>query len=268
MVSMAGGMARRGALPLVHSFACFLAARPNEQIYNQCSEASKVIYIASLAGLLPGGPGHSHQSVRDISALGAVPGLVLAEPSAEAEVAPLLDALVDGPGSGYLRLVSVKWPLPFAYPADHRVEMGKGWTARDGADGVVFAYGPWMVSNAYHAAEEIETETGARLAVVVLPWLNRVDAAWLRDTIGTRRVVITLDNHYVYGGQGEMLAAAIARLTLEPAPALLSLGVTSLPECGTNDEVLRHHSLDIPNLVARFRAALDAVAQGAATRLG
>jgi hypothetical protein len=72
----------------------------------------------------------------------------------------------------------------------------------------------------------------------------------------------------VYGGQGEMLAAAIARLTLEPAPALLSLGVTSLPECGTNDEVLRHHSLDIPNLVARFRAALDAVAQGAATRLG
>ena len=42
MVSMAGGMARRGALPVVHSFACFLSARPNEQIYNQCSEGSKV----------------------------------------------------------------------------------------------------------------------------------------------------------------------------------------------------------------------------------
>ena len=84
MVSMAGGMARRGALPIVHSFACFLAARPNEQIYNQGSESSKVIYVASLAGLLPGGPGHSHQSVRDISALAAVPGLVMAEPSAEA----------------------------------------------------------------------------------------------------------------------------------------------------------------------------------------
>ena len=39
MVSMACGMARRGALPVVHSFACFLSARPNEQIYNQCSEA-------------------------------------------------------------------------------------------------------------------------------------------------------------------------------------------------------------------------------------
>src|SRR5205085_9178743 len=74
MVSMAAGMARRGVLPAVHSFACFLAARPNEQIYNQASERSKVIYVGSLAGLLPGGPGHSHQSVRDISALGGVPG--------------------------------------------------------------------------------------------------------------------------------------------------------------------------------------------------
>src|SRR5687767_4684383 len=99
MVSMAGGMARRGALPVVHSFACFLAARPNEQIYNQCSEHSKVVYVGSLAGLLPGGPGHSHQSVRDISALAAVPHLLMAEPTLEAEVAPLFASLLDTPES-------------------------------------------------------------------------------------------------------------------------------------------------------------------------
>jgi transketolase len=259
MVSMAGGMARRGALPIVHSFACFLAARPNEQIYNQGSESSKVIYVASLAGLLPGGPGHSHQSVRDISALAAVPGLVMAEPSAEAEVQPLLDALVAGQGSGYLRLVSVKWPLPYAYPAGHRAEVGTGWTAREGADGVIFAYGPWPVSNACQAADEVETSTGARLAVVVLPWLNRVDEAWLRGAIGPRRTVITIDNHYVQGGQGEMIAAAIARLALQPAPAVTRLGVTSLPECGTNDEVLQHHGLDVASLAQAFRAALEPV---------
>ena len=78
MVSMACGMARRGVVPVVHSFACFLSARPNEQIYNQCSEGSKVIYVGSLAGLLPGGPGHSHQCVRDIGALGSVPALLMA----------------------------------------------------------------------------------------------------------------------------------------------------------------------------------------------
>ena len=257
MASMAGGMARRGALPVAHSFACFLSTRPNEQIYNQCSEGSKVIYVGSLAGLLPGGPGHSHQSVRDISALSAVPNLVLVEPSAEPEVHALLDYLVNQMSeSAYLRLVSVKWPLPFVSPSDIRVQTGRGWAVRAGTDAVVFGYGPWLLSNAWHAAEELQRSTGASIRIVNLPWLNRVDAGWLKQTIGESRTVITLDNHYVNGGQGEMLAAAIAELGLAPTVRVHRIGVTELPECGTNDEVLAYHRLDVPGLVEQFRRVL------------
>jgi transketolase len=259
MVSMAAGMARRGALPVVHSFACFLAARPNEQIYNQCSESSKVIYVGSLAGLLPGGPGHSHQSVRDISALGAVPNLVMVEPSSEAEVQALFSHLVnDVSESAYLRLVSVKWPLPFAYPERQPVQVGRGWVVREGTDAVAFAYGPWLLSNVHAAADEIEHTSGVSIRVVNLPWLNRVDAAWLKQVIGPRRAIVTLDNHYVHGGQGEMLAAAIAELAPEPAARVVRIGVTELPECGTNDEVLAYHGLDVAGLVKSLRDALDA----------
>ncbi len=261
MVSTAAGMARRGAVPLVHSFACFLAARPNEQIYNQCSESTKVIYVASLAGLLPGGPGHSHQSVRDISALAACPNLVMAEPCAEREVGLLLDLLVDGtPESGYLRLVSVKWPLPFALPDSYRPQIGRGVVVREGRDAVAFAYGPWLLSNAFDAAEEIEKSTGVGIRVVNLPWLNRLDEAWLREVIGPRRAIVTLDNHYIRGGQGEMVAAAIARLALEASPRVISLGVTELPECGTNDEVLAYHGLDVAGLVNRLRTLVPQIA--------
>jgi len=261
MVSMAGGMARRGVLPVVHSFACFLSARPNEQIYNQCSEGTKVIYVGSLAGLLPGGPGHSHQSVRDISALRGVANLSLLEPCLETEVHALVDYAVNvAPDSVYLRLVSVKWPVPFAYPHHHRVEPGKGWVVRDGHDGVVFGYGPWLLANAYEAAEEIEQSTGASVRLVNLPWLNRVDPRWLREVIGGRRFILTLDNHYLKGGQGEMLATAIAELALEPTPRVMRVGVTSLPECGTNDEVLAHHRLDVASLVKAMRYLVPLVA--------
>jgi len=257
MASMACGMARRGVLPVAHSFACFLSTRPNEQIYNQCSEGSKAIYVGSLAGVLPGGPGHSHQSVRDISALSAVPNLLMAEPAAEAEVQAVFEYLVnDATESAYLRLVSVKWPLPFSYPSSVRVEPGKGWIVRPGNDAVVFGYGPWMLSNAWHAAEEIEQTTGSRLRIVNLPWLNRVDAAWLKETIGPCRAIITLDNHYLHGGQGEMLGAAVAELGLDPAARVSRIGVTELPECGTNDEVLAYHGLDIAGLVRQFSAAM------------
>jgi transketolase len=257
MASMAGGMARRGALPVAHSFACFLSTRPNEQIYNQCSEGSKVIYVGSLAGVLPGGPGHSHQSVRDISALSAVPNLLLAEPSAEPEVHALFDYLVNQSNdSAYLRLVSVKWPLPFVYPRNIRVQPGRGWVVRSGTDAVVFGYGPWLLSNAWHAADELQRTIGASICIVNLPWLNRVDARWLQQTIGGSRTVITLDNHYLHGGQGEMLAAAIAELGLASTVRVSRIGVTELPECGTNDEVLGYHRLDVPGLVEQFRLVL------------
>ncbi len=256
MVSMACGMARRGVLPVVHSFACFLAARPNEQIYNQCSESSKVIYVGSLAGLLPGGPGHSHQSVRDISALGGVPHLTLVEPSSEAEVEALVDYLVNmEPGSAYLRLVSVKWPLPFSY-AGGTPQPGRGWIVREAAGGpadlVVIGYGPWLLSNAWEAAETLAA-SGVRVRLVNLPWLNRVDPTWLRDVVGAARTVVTLDNHYLQGGQGQMVAAAIAGLGLEGGVRVSGLGVTELPECGTNDEVLAYHGLDVLSLTAALR---------------
>src|SRR5688500_20364590 len=72
-------------LPVVHSFACFLSTRANEHIYNNATEKKRIIYTATLAGLVPGGPGHSHQSVRDISAIGAVPGLIAFGPCSEKE---------------------------------------------------------------------------------------------------------------------------------------------------------------------------------------
>ena len=257
MVSMACGLAKRGALPVVHSFACFLSARPNEQIYNQCNEGSKVLYVGSLAGLLPGGPGHSHQSVRDIGALGSIPTLLMAEPSVEDEVHALFDYLVDSAQeSSYLRLVSVKWPVPFSYPTGQRVQPGQGWVVREGHDLIVIGYGPWLLSNAWHAIEGLSHDSGMTIRLINLPWLNGVDPAWLRQAIGDCRSVVLLDNHYAHGGQGEMLAAAISGLALDPVARVTRVGVTELPVCGTNDEVLAYHGLDIASLTESFRAAL------------
>src|SRR5206468_9861007 len=73
MVSAAGGLALAGRLPVAHSFACFLSTRANEHIYNNATERTKIVYTATLAGLVPGGPGHSHQSAPHFSAIRPVP---------------------------------------------------------------------------------------------------------------------------------------------------------------------------------------------------
>ena len=245
MVSQAGGMALQGLRPVVHSFACFLASRPTEQIYNNASERTKVVYVGSLAGALPGGPGHSHQAVNDIAVLGAIPGLDLVEPCCAAEVAPLLDHLLNGtPGSGYLRLVSIPCEIPYRLPENYRPAPGIGVELRPGKDAVVIGYGPVLLPQAWKAAEILRERHGLDVAIVNLPWLARIDADWLRRTIAGRRAVFTLDNHLVNGGQGRMIAAAIAELALDRAPLVRRFGLKDFPVCGQNDEVLRAHGLD------------------------
>jgi transketolase len=256
MVSQAGAMALSGLLPAVHSFACFLSARPNEQIYNNATEGAKVVYVGSLAGLLPGGPGHSHQCVRDIAALAAMPGLVLVAPATEAEAESLAAYCFEGTReSAYLRLASVPWPVPFALPPGWSPREGVGCAVTEGRDAVIFGYGPVLLGEAFRAAAALARE-GIGLRVVDLPWLNRVDRAWLAQEIAGVRRVFTLDDHYLTGGQGEMLAAAIA----EAPPAVLEgvtrFGVEEIPRCGWNDEVLRAHRLDAESLAERVRAVL------------
>jgi transketolase len=244
MVSQAGGLALQGMLPVVHSFAAFLSARPNEQIYCNATERSKVIYVATLAGLLPGGPGHSHQAVRDISSLGAVPDLTMVAPCSELETAAALEWCVHrATGSCYLRLSSIPAELPFELPADWRFEPFRGTVLCDGDAAVVYAYGPVMVAQAHGAASRLR-ERGVAVRVVALPWLNRVDAEWLVST--ALPWVFTIDDHYLHGGQGDMILTRLAE-----AGALARarrFGVGEIPACGQNHEVLCHHRLDATSL--------------------
>lgn len=263
MVSQAGAMALRGLLPICHSFACFMPPRANEQIYNNVTEGTKVIYVGSLAGLLPGGPGHSHQSVRDIAILAANPGMALIEPSCEEEVGLALDYLVNQhPGSGYLRLVSIPCHVPYRLPAGYRLAYGRGVALTEGRDAVLFSYGPVMLAQAFQAAALLAAQ-GIGLKVVNLPWLNAVDPDWLRETASGYAYIFTLDNHYITGGQGERVLAELARLGLPGIRGVRSFGVTEIPRCGQNDEVLRAHRLDAESLAE----AMAEVMQGVEGRL-
>jgi transketolase len=120
---------------------------------------------------------------------------------------------------------------------------------------VAFGYGPWLLANAWEAAERLAKQ-GIQIRLVNLPWLNRVDPSWLREVLGSTREVFVLDNHYLRGGQGEMLAAAIGTLGLSQPVHVTPIGVTELPECGTNDEVLAYHRLDADGLENQFSVRL------------
>jgi transketolase len=152
--------------------------------------------------------------------------------------------------SAYLRFVNVPLDLPYALPASYALERGRGVILRDGSEVALVGYGPLLLSNAWRAADALAA-SGVSAAVVDLPWLNCIDDRWVADTLSRFAAVVTLDNHYVTLGQGVMIAAALARAGIHTE--VRSIGLTDVPVCGSNAEVLAHHGLDAAG-IARVAA--------------
>ena len=247
MVSTAAGLARHGLLPVVNSFASFLASRANEQIYNQASEGTKVVYALHYAGLIPAGPGKSHQSLRDISLLGALAGMTIVQPGNSEETRALLGwAVEEAEGNVAIRLAIGPSPRRIELPST--VEPGRGALLRDGEDAILIAYGPVMLHEALTASELLDGQ-GVGLAVVNMPWLNRVDAEWLRGL--DHRPLFVLEDHAPVGGLADCLRREL------PGRRVTAFGVDGWPACGTPVDALRAHGLDGASLADRIAKLLE-----------
>src|SRR5581483_2040363 len=102
----------------------------------------------------------------------------------------------------------VPWALGFDPPPVDRLVAGRGTVLRPAKDVLFVAAGPVMVAAGWHAADLL-ADDGFGAGLVALPWLRDVDGAWLAEVAGTAQIVC-LDNHYVSGGQGDAVLAALA----------------------------------------------------------
>ena len=260
MVSMAGGLAHTGMLPVVNSFASFLAARANEQIYNNASEKTKIIYALHYAGLIPAGPGKSHQSLRDISLLAALPNCTILQPCNAAEMQMAVNYCVDEAQENCaLRIIIGPSPRKIQLPSSYRLSFGQGVALTDGTDALMFAYGPVMLHEAL-LASELLAERGFGLRVVNMPWLNRVDAGWLLEAIKPFESIYVLEDHAKSGGLGDYLNSTLAQHDdrISRHGRLAILGVVGWPACGTPQEALHYHGLDGASLSERVLQDSDA----------
>jgi len=250
MVSTAGGLALQGLLPIVNSFGVFLASRSNEQIYNNATEKTKIIYVCHYAGLIPAGPGKSHQSLRDISLLGALPNCVIMEPGNGVETKQALEWCVNHADQNcMIRLAISPSPRNIVMPADYQFSYGQGTVLKDGRDAVLFAYGPVMLNEAMVAAETLQQQNFS-LKVINLPWLNQIDQDWLKTSISDCETVFVLDNHSQFGALGDQVLNAAQRLNGARTQRVIKFGLTEYPACGTPSEVLAYHKLDGKSIAA------------------
>jgi transketolase len=249
MVSVAGGLARHGLVPVVNSFASFLASRANEQIYNNASEDSKVVYGLHYAGLIPAGPGMSHQSLRDVSLLAALPNMTIVQPANAQETKAIVAwAVGEAEGNVAIRLAIGPSPRHIELPVGYEVAPGRGAALREGTDVLAFAYGPVMLHELLTAAELL-AEHGVDVTVIDMPWLNRFDRDWLGEVTASEAPIVVVEDHAPVGALGDALRREL------PGSEVTVCGVEGWPAFGTPPEALRSHGLDGESLAGRIAEA-------------
>ncbi|MCG6912716.1 1-deoxy-D-xylulose-5-phosphate synthase [bacterium BMS3Abin03] len=257
MVSMAGGLARMGLIPVVNTFASYLASRANEQIYNNAGEKTKVIYTCHFSGMIPAGPGKSHQSVRDISLFGALPNVTIIQPCNGEETKWATEYCVnESKENCLLRLVIGPSPEKIKLPKNYKFKVGIGAELTEGNDAMLFSYGPVMLHEALVASDYLK-KIGFGLKVVNMPWLNKIDKEWLKKVVKDQKKIFVLEDHSAIGGLGDRLINALVEIREISGKEFTNLGLREYPECGTPLEVLEYHKLDGKSLAQRISGVKD-----------
>lgn len=244
-IGFAAGLADKGKVPFVTTFANFATLRANEFVrhfmaYMQCN--------IKLVGLGSGYSmelfGTTHYGVEDVAAIRSMPNILILSPCDGYEVKKCVEYCKDYKGPVYLRL-SGKSNNPIVNKADYDFEPGKGIILREGLDGIIFATGS-MVYYSLKAAE-ILSDTGLEVGVVNIHTLKPIDKEIILK-YKDYPVIATIEEHSIEGGLGSAIAETLAEMG--DHGKLLRFGSSgAYKKAGTYEYMLEQYGLT-PKIIA------------------
>lgn len=223
MMGVAGGLARTGLLPAVHTFGVFVTRRPYDQVAMAIGYPRlRVRLMGFLPGLTtPAGP--THQAIDDVALMRAIPGMVIVDPGDAAEISQLHDVLdeVDGPSYARVMRGGARWGGEVPQLFDSPMVFGRARELRRGDDLCVISSGA-TTAEAMSAAETLE-DFGVSLTHVHVSTLKPLDVPAVADALARSGAAITVENHLVNGGLGSAVAEVIAEHRIDTKLARLGL---------------------------------------------
>lgn len=208
MMGTASGLASCGKSVFVSTFAIFATGRAWEQVRNTiCHCNLNVKIVATHAGLGVGPDGASHQMNEDIAIMSSIPNMVVIEPCDGHETQKAVNAILEINGPAYLRLG--RSAVPIITNKDHKFEIGKGATFREGNDISIIACGI-MVKKALEAAE-ILSNAGIEATVINIHTIKPLDKEIIINAAKNTNAIVTAEQHVLNGGLGSVISSCVAK---------------------------------------------------------
>ena len=204
LVGISAGLASAGKHVFAVSPACFLTARSFEQIKNDVAYSDQPVKLVGIsAGVSYGALGTTHHSLHDYAALQAVNNIDIVTPADNFETREAVKAAVKHARPLYLRFG--KKPMFDLHAPDTPFEIGKAITLSSGSDVTFIATGE-TVQRAVMAAQLLRAED-ISAGVISMHTLKPLDRQAVLNAADHSNVLITVEEHSVYGGLGATCAA-------------------------------------------------------------
>jgi transketolase len=266
LVSTAAGMAKRGKIPFVNSFAAFLSLRACEQVrLDVAYHRANVKLVGYYAGLSGGPAASTHHCIEDLAILRAMPNLVLLAPADSVATYKAVFAAAAHDGPVYLRVGRAETPQ--VYHGDVELAIGRAIELARGGDVALIAAGNQMVHEALQAAALLRRE-GIAARVLDMHTVKPLDKEAVVAAAATGAIV-TVEDHSIFGGLGGAVAEVVAQEARVPVP-VVRVGVRDLfcETVGPYEEMVPFYGLDGASIAAAARRALALAERGRSRRRG
>ncbi len=241
------GLAKRGKIPFVSTFAAFLS-RAYDQIRMSAISQANIKYAGSHCGVSIGEDGPSQMGLEDIAMFRAIPGAVVLYPSDAVSAERLVAEAAAHEGIVYLRTSRPKTSI--LYDADEKFPIGGCKVIRQSSeDSVTVVAGGITVHEALKAHQILAAE-GIAIRVIDLYSVKPVDGEALKAAAAdTNQTLITVEDHYPEGGLGDAVLDAVATEDIR----VHKLAVTGIPRSGKPEELLAHHGISANAIVQKVK---------------
>lgn len=249
-VSMAGGLAKQGMIPVVAVYSTFLQRAYDSIIQDVCMQGLHVIFAVDRAGLV-GEDGETHHGIYDVGYLRHAPGLTVLSPASTQELEQMLKwAVMEQSG-----------PVAIRYPkGGNQTFVDSHWNAsafsaqsglvhqhKAGNDVMIITYGS-LLQNALIAAQRLE-EYGICAGVLRLLSLEPLPVDSIASYISERSAVFVLEEVSGNCGVCDTLAQSLRAFRPESKVCGIDLGKRYIPH-GSISELYRYSGLDAEHVAA------------------
>ena len=259
MVGVAAGLQAVGKTPFAATFGAFMT-RAYDFIRMAAVSRADIRLCGSHAGVSIGEDGPSQMALEDLAMMRSVQGSTVVYPADANSAARLVAELADRKGVSYIRTTREKTPK--LYEANESFPIGGSKTVRASDNDRATVVGAGVtVFEALKAAEQLTGE-GVAVRVIDAYSVKPIDSQTLQRALAETGLLVVVEDHWIEGGLGDAVLAAVAEGGTEILGRVVKLGVTEMPGSATPEEQRRWAGIFSEHIVATVRSMLDQTGPG------